>query len=376
MKALFKFSLSMIVNYEKYKSMVKKKLLIIILLFGICTFLNIKLIKNWIILSKLSKIKKVPIQNQNLTQIQPRAILSTSVLITNTLTAIKTTKNLLASTSLNNFDFSYLVNTDKNYCGKSNGKDLLFIAFVPVSPNLFEIRDLIRSTWASGKYLKPKAKIVFLLGRSTESSVNFQIKNESLKYADIVQYDFDDTFYNLTIKTIIGFKWVSSYCQNAKYTLKVDDDVVVNVHFLIEYLEGSIKKNKKQKNTIIGKCNKKRQVIRNINSRFFMSKDEFKDDYYKEYCEGPAYLLTTDLVPKMYYKSLNTNLIKFEDVYVGLLARNLSSTFVYINKYYRLSKQYNTYCHLKNETRLNENFFFYTDSARFKKVWKFLVKNL
>ena len=227
--------------------MVKKKLLIIILLFGICTILNIKLIKNWIILSKLSKLKKVPIQNQNLTQIQPRAILSKPVLITTTTTAIKTTKKLLASTSLNNFDFSYLVNTDKNYCGKSNGKDLLFIAFVPVSPNSFEIRDLIRSTWAHNKYLKSKAKVIFLLGISTESIVNFQINDESLTYADIVQYDFVDTFYNLTIKTIMGFKWVSNYCQNAKFTLKVDDDIVVNIPFLIDYLEGLIKKKQKAK---------------------------------------------------------------------------------------------------------------------------------
>ena len=54
--------------------------------------------------------------------------------------------------SLNNFNYSYLINTKINYCGKGNGKDLLFIAFVPVSPKSFEKRDLIRSTCANDTY--------------------------------------------------------------------------------------------------------------------------------------------------------------------------------------------------------------------------------
>ena len=231
---------------------------------------------------------------------------------------------------LNNFDYSYLINTNNNYCGKDNGKDLLFIAFVTVSPKSFEKRNLIRSTWANDKNLKSKAKVIFLLGRSNESIVNLKIKNESLKYGDIVQNDFMDTYYNLTIKTIMGFKWVSSFCQNAKYTLKIDDDVVVNIPFLIDYLEELVKKNKHQKNTLIGKCYKKAKVFRNKSSKFYLSKDEYENDYLHPFCDGPAYLITNDLVLKMQIKSLNTSLIKLEDVYVGLLAKSLNSTLIYL----------------------------------------------
>ena len=326
-----------------------KRKLILIIIFGLSISLNIIFIRILVSVFKFGKIKKVPIQ------VEPKSIVSTP---------------------LNNFDYSYLINTNKNYCGRESGKDLLFIAFVPASPKSFEKRDLIRSTWANNKYLKSKAKVIFLIGRSTESIVNLKIKNESLKYADIVQNDFMDTYYNLTIKTIMGFKWVSNFCQNAKYTLKIDDDVVVNIPFLIDYLEGLVKKNTNQKNTLIGKCFESRGVIRDINSKFYISKDEFKEDYYVQYCEGPAYTLSTDLALSMYNSSLYTEFFKFEDVYVGVLAKNLNSTFSYINKNYRYPKKFNKYCDLEDDDQLNEKYFIYSADGDFKDIWNFLEKYL
>ena len=327
------------------------------ILFGLFITFYVLYTKNLTEFSLKPKSKKIPILNQNNT------------------TQIKSQPTIANAISLNYFNYSYLINTNKDYCGQDNGKDLLFIAFVPLSPKSFEKRDLIRSTWANKTYLKSKAKVIFLSGKSNESLVNLQIKNESLKYADIVQNDFMDTYYNLTIKTIMGFKWVSSYCQNAKYTLKIDDDVVVNITFLIDYLEGLVKNNKSQNNTLIGNCYTKATVVRNVNSKFYMSKSEFKEDFYGEYCDGPAYILTSDLNLSLYQKSLNTSLIKFEDVYVGVLAKRLSSTFVYINEKY-ISSNWDITNFEKN-SQLHKRLFIYSyDMEHFKKIWNILVKSV
>ena len=125
-------------------------LLLISLVFNI--FLNISSMRKITLV-----VKKIQIQYQNTTSNMTKEL---SILkdinyssSKNTKTTIKENKTL---SSVNNFDYSYLINTKINYCGKGNGKDLLFIAFVPVSPNSFEKRDLIRSTWAYNKYLKSK----------------------------------------------------------------------------------------------------------------------------------------------------------------------------------------------------------------------------
>ena len=41
-------------------------------------------------------------------------------------------------------------------------------------------------------------------------------------------------------------------------------------------------------------------------------------DHFDPYCDGPSYMLTTDLTKKMYDLSFYTTQFKFEDVYVGV----------------------------------------------------------
>jgi len=80
-------------------------------------------------------------------------------------------------------------------------------------------------------------RVIFMLGSSNDSQLDSKIKNESKIYGDIVQETFQDTYLNLTLKTIQGIKWVSEYCSKVKYVLKVDDDVLVNSYSLLNYLD-------------------------------------------------------------------------------------------------------------------------------------------
>ena len=43
---------------------------------------------------------------------------------------------------------------------------------------------------------------------------------------------FQDIYYNLTLKTVMGLKWSSIYCSQVKYVMKTDDDIFVNVPLL------------------------------------------------------------------------------------------------------------------------------------------------
>jgi hypothetical protein len=40
---------------------------------------------------------------------------------------------------------------------------------------------------------------------------------------------FQDTYHNLTLKTVMGLKWTSIFCPQVKFVLKTDDDIYVNV---------------------------------------------------------------------------------------------------------------------------------------------------
>ena len=58
-------------------------------------------------------------------------------------------------------------------------------------------------------------------------------------HQDILQWDFMDTYNNLTIKSILALKWAPAFCSNAKFVIKMDDDVFLNAINLANFLESS-----------------------------------------------------------------------------------------------------------------------------------------
>ena len=70
---------------------------------------------------------------------------------------------------------------------------------------------------------------------------NILPKDKHLSDYAIILFFFQDTYQNLTIKTVMGLKWMSIFCPKAKYVLKTDDDIFVNIPLLIKALEKETK---------------------------------------------------------------------------------------------------------------------------------------
>ncbi len=47
------------------------------------------------------------------------------------------------------------------------------------------------------------------------------IEEEHKQYGDIIQGDFMEAYKNLTLKGIMALKWISQYCRQAGFTIKV-----------------------------------------------------------------------------------------------------------------------------------------------------------
>lgn len=80
------------------------------------------------------------------------------------------------------------------------------------------------------------------------------IVEENSQYNDIVQERFFDTYNNLTLKSVMMLKWVTSNCDKTKYLMKTDDDMFVNIPLLLQTLHS-----RTQPETLLGSliCNAK-----------------------------------------------------------------------------------------------------------------------
>ena len=81
-------------------------------------------------------------------------------------------------------------------------------------------------------------------------------------------------------------KWIATYCPNARFILKVDDDMIVNTFLLLRHLQYIVKNEEINKRTIMCHINKQMKVIRKNTSKWYVSYQEYSNKYYYKYCSG------------------------------------------------------------------------------------------
>lgn len=82
---------------------------------------------------------------------------------------------------------------------------------------------------------------VFVLGRPIVDrlQVEIDIGIESRRYGDILLVDFDDTYRNLSLKSLAILRWSQHYCTSATFIFQGDSDAIVfprQVHAFVQQL--------------------------------------------------------------------------------------------------------------------------------------------
>ncbi|KAM9357234.1 beta-1,3-galactosyltransferase 2-like [Symphorus nematophorus] len=197
------------------------------------------------------------------------------------------------------------------------------VLMIPVAPHNREARDTIRNTWS--KEVTVLGQVVshyFLLGLSTEEAGNGphqeQVLQESQSHHDILQSNFLDSYNNLTIKTMVMFEWLNSHCPNTTYAMKIDSDMFLNVHNLVDMLLKT-----PRHLYMTGLVARYAAVLRDHNSKWFLPVSAFPEPQYPPYALGLGYVFSMDLPKKILEASAHVKAVYIEDVYVGLCMRHL-----------------------------------------------------
>lgn len=209
------------------------------------------------------------------------------------------------------------------------GSDLKLLVLITSAQAHMEARMAIRQTW--GHYgTRRDVSMAFVLGRNTNETLNLALSQENFIYGDLIRGHFIDSYNNLTLKTISSLEWVDKHCSRAKFILKTDDDMFINIPKLLTYLDAHAKDTR----TIYGRLAKKWKPIRNKKSKYYVSKEQFSDAVYPSFTTGPAYVLTRDIIHDLYMRSLQQVYLKLEDVFTtGIVAEILKIRRVHGNEF-------------------------------------------
>ncbi|CAL1538677.1 unnamed protein product [Lymnaea stagnalis] len=222
----------------------------------------------------------------------------------------------------NEHNFQY-VHNPSHAC--AHGKtDVLFV--VPSAPDNFDNRIKTR-TGKKGEYVGHKghnAKMVFFLGLpASEKGAKIQtlIDIEAGLYGDIVQETFEDVYANIRHKSVSMLKWASTFCQQATYVIRTDDDVMVDIPKVYAVMR---RKHQQFTDFIVGDRKDNWEPVRETDSKYYLSEQEYAPSTLPPFALGGLLGFPISTVSLLYQAALRTKPIWLDDVYItGMCARNV-----------------------------------------------------
>ena len=218
-------------------------------------------------------------------------------------------------------------------------------------------REAIRKTWGYEKrFSDVPIRTVFLLGHAPHDvRLQAQVQAESQLHGDIVQGNFVDTYFNNTVKSAMGLRWAVETCPKSRFYMFVDDDYYVSTRNLLRYLRNPLNyPGYLQEDVISFDENEQkeqfRQAGRHLNqmvdfdlpqdvrlytgfvfsrsrphrhksSKWYVDLLEYPFNYWPPYVTAGAYVLSRDALVDMYFTSYYTKMFRFDDIWLGLVAK-------------------------------------------------------
>lgn len=210
-------------------------------------------------------------------------------------------------------------------------KYMTILILVPSMPSNYLVRDSIRSTYGSYAHKtfyvednvhgkedqRVSVKLAFLVGKDNDIETESMIQKESRTHGDIIYADFIESYRNLTWKMLIALNWVTMYCNNIDFMLKVDEDVFVNIPKLVKELRA---RPYDKQGSIYGFLYHNSNVNRKGSMGITMN--EFPLHKYPTYASGNSYVISGNIISRLLMASEYLPYMPKEDAFItGCLAR-------------------------------------------------------
>lgn len=190
------------------------------------------------------------------------------------------------------------------------------------SANNFKQRQDIRATWAEKGMRQLSPTVVFVVAGLWED-----VKVEQEQYGDLIWINMDESFRLITYKTSMLLQVVHQIASELdleySHILKTDDDSYVAVNKLKYFIQQQQQQLNDKSRTLRywGKCRLEfLKPIRNPDSRYYISREEYPEAIYPPYCTGAGILVSRSTVECMTRNMKEARFLAMEDVYLGLLA--------------------------------------------------------
>ncbi|XP_072892649.1 N-acetyllactosaminide beta-1,3-N-acetylglucosaminyltransferase 3-like isoform X1 [Hemitrygon akajei] len=216
-------------------------------------------------------------------------------------------------------DFDMIQNVPDKCGGREGSQNVFLLLVIKSDPFNQDRREMVRKTWGKErKFNGVLIKRVFVSGVSPDQKerrkLNQLLAMENREHRDVLQWDFLDTFFNLTLKQYKLLQWVSEFCPRAKFIFNGDDDVFANTNNMVDYLLGM----KVHQHLFVGHLIYGFGPNRQKSSKYYVPEIVTTIKSYPPYVGGGGILMSVYTAHIIYHIAQDLELYPIDDVYLGM----------------------------------------------------------
>lgn len=189
-------------------------------------------------------------------------------------------------------------------------------------------------------------KRVFLLAAipKTERFIKQDaIRNEAIRFHDIVQGNFLEAYRNLTYKHIMGLRWATQECYGAQFIIKADDDIVFDPFRIYELLK-TIDMDQTERH-LKGYVLSGKKPIREQHNKWYVTMEEYPEATYPSYLSGWFYITNQKTARDLVVAAENKEYFWIDDIFItGVLAEQLQISLDAMNEHFSENAEFIECC--------------------------------
>jgi len=199
------------------------------------------------------------------------------------------------------YNNEYLCSTNQLSSTKNNQKSIVIV--VLSHRKNFVQRNLIRNTWGSIRKVNniKILSVVFMLGSQDgpgePQTDRSQLETERVQFGDLVMGDFVENYRNLTLKSIMAYEWLTTFCLEAQIVVKTDDDVVLNIFKLTKELDAWTPTEMASSHMWCA-VHWLETVLRD-NTQYHVTVEEYAGDVFPKHCAGVGYVTPIGVIKRI-----------------------------------------------------------------------------
>ncbi|NXJ75414.1 B3GN5 glucosaminyltransferase, partial [Trogon melanurus] len=223
-------------------------------------------------------------------------------------------------------NLSYIVSS----AATCSDQEIFLLILVCSSPENRTRRNMIRQTWGNVTDARGYTVLtLFALGKPASATAQLEISEESQKHRDIIEGSFIDSPQTQTQKMLMSVEWTVTFCPRTRYILKTDEDVFVGIPSLVGYLLGLTQ----LEDIYLGKVVHQGVPERDPGSPGFVPIHQYSEDFYPDYCDGSAFVMSQDVARKVYVAAKEVPVSVPPEIFVGICANKAGVTPIHSSRF-------------------------------------------